>query len=360
LANNATVDNRAAGGDFCGAYTNGAFGNALVTTRVNPDVLHGWGVRPYDWQFGVSVQQQIIPRVAVDIGFNRRQWGNFFVTDNLAIGPTDFNTVQITAPSNANLPGGGGYPVSFLVRNGRSSLGATDNYYTSASDYGDWTAYWQGIDITLNGRMANGVTFSGGTSSGYGVRDNCQVTAKVPELLYGGFPGVSQQVSSCSYKEPWLTSARGIVSYTLPKIEVLVSASMRSTPNVVPDSGGTLVGTNGASLAGNVTLGGASIPGGLAPGVVLQNVNLVTQGQVYGERINSLDLRFAKILRYGRTRSNIGIDLYNLFNSNTGTAFNQTFDLATSGAGATPAGLFLRPTSVLNPRFVRFNVTVDF
>src|SRR5207249_7978905 len=58
LANNATVDNRSSGGDFCGAYSNGAFGNSLVTTRVNPDVLHGWGVRPFDWQYGVSVQQE--------------------------------------------------------------------------------------------------------------------------------------------------------------------------------------------------------------------------------------------------------------------------------------------------------------
>ena len=45
-------------------------------------------------------------------------------------------------------------------------------------------------------------------------------------------------------------------------------------------------------------------------------------------------------------------DLYNLFNANTGTAFNQAF----GSDGAT----WLRPTTILNPRFVRFNVTVDF
>ena len=38
---------------------------------------------PYDWQFGVAVQQQILPRVAVDVSYNRRWWGNFFFTDNL-------------------------------------------------------------------------------------------------------------------------------------------------------------------------------------------------------------------------------------------------------------------------------------
>jgi hypothetical protein len=55
-----------------------------------------------DWQFGVAIQQQIVPRVAVDISYNRRWWGNFFYTDNLAIGPQDFDQVTIAAPLNPN------------------------------------------------------------------------------------------------------------------------------------------------------------------------------------------------------------------------------------------------------------------
>jgi hypothetical protein len=63
-------------------------------------------------------------------------------------------------------------------------------------------------------------------------------------------------------------------------------------------------------------------------------------------------MRFGKLLRFGGTRANIGIDPYNLFNSNVGTTFNQAF----GADGAT----WLRPTAVLNPRFARFNVTFDF
>ena len=65
-----------------------------------------------------------------------------------------------------------------------------------------------------------------------------------------------------------------------------------------------------------------------------------------------MDARFGNILRFGGTEANIGIDLYNLFNSNIATGFNQGF--ATDGAS------LLRPTAVLNPRFARFNVTFDF
>ena len=43
------------------------------TTAVNPDVLHGWGTRNRDWQYGVSVQQEIAPRVAIEVSYNRRR-----------------------------------------------------------------------------------------------------------------------------------------------------------------------------------------------------------------------------------------------------------------------------------------------
>lgn len=352
LANNAAVDGRATGGDFCGPYSNSNFGNALAVTRFNPDVLHGSGVRPFDWQFGVSVQQEIVPRVSVDVAYSRRSWGNFFVTDNAALTAADFNAVTVTAPSNALLPGGGGYPVSFNVRNARTALGATDNYYTFAGDYGDVTYYWRGVDVTVNARVAGGLTISGGTTTGAGVRDNCAVTSKVPELLSLSFFLASQQSTSCAVNEPFLTTLRGLVSYTIPKIDVLLSSSFRSQANIQPDAGGVAVATNGASLGANTNF--FVVPGGLAPGEPFKAVNLVLPGQQYGERINGVDLRFGKILRFGRTRTNVALDLYNLFNKNTGTAYNQGYDAVTNGA------TWLRPTAIMNPRFVRFNVTVDF
>ena len=65
-------------------------------------------------------------------------------------------------------------------------------------------------------------------------------------------------------------------------------------------------------------------------------VNLALPGDVYPERLNTVDMRVSKILRFGRTRSNVGIDLYNLFNANTGTAFNGTFGQLTTTGSPTP------------------------
>jgi hypothetical protein len=357
LMNPAAQNNLASGGDSCGAWSNSNFGNPFVTTRVNPAVQHGWGVRNYDWQFGVGVQQQILEHVAVDISYNRRWWGNFFFTDNLALGPQDFDQVTITAPLNANLPGGGGYPVTFLTRNTRSPIGATDNYFTFASDYGNVTTYWHGVDAQVSARVANRLFAQAGMSGGRGVRDYCAVTNKLPELYTTAMAMfVNQQLGACAVSEDWLTSVRGLASYTIPRLEILVSSSFRSIPNTAPS--GNSVGSNGNSLSANYNVTSAILLAQtgrpLAPGQAFQTVNLLPQGHFFADRLNSVDVRFGKILKYGRTRTNIAIDLYNLFNSNTGTVFNQTYDPVTNGA------TWLAPTTVLNPRFARFNVTFDF
>ena len=163
-------------------------------------------------------------------------------------------------------------------------------------------------------------------------------------------------MGSCAISEDWLTSIRGLVSWTVPKIDVLVSGSFRSTPGVAPAGGS--VASNGNSLSANYNVSSAILQAQtgrpLTPGLAQQTVNLLLQGHTFPDTLNSLDVRFGKILRFGRTRTNVAIDLYNVFNSNTGTAYNQTYDPVTNGA------TWLAPTTVLNPRFARFNVTFDF
>jgi hypothetical protein len=209
----------------------------------------------------------------------------------------------------------------------------------------------------VNARLTNGLTIQGGATTGRGVRDTCEVQDRLPEatLAVPFGTGISL-VDACSVNEVWQTNFRAFASYTIPSVDVLVSAILRSQANAQPTTTQDAVASNGQSLNANydVTSGqvlaaiGRPLPGGAAT----QSVNIVLPGQVYGPRINSLDFRFAKVLRFGATRTNVGLDLYNLFNANTGTAFNQGFGVD----GAT----WLRPTTIMNPRFVRFNVTFDF
>jgi hypothetical protein len=141
----------------------------------------------------------------------------------------------------------------------------------------------------------------------------------------------------------------------VPKVDVLVSAIFRSQANAQP---GAAVGTNGSSRSATYRMTAAQFQAAtgrpLAPGLATQDVDLLLPGAVYGDRINVVDMRFAKILRFGKTRTNVGMDLYNLFNANTPTTYETVYDPATNGAR------WLQPTAVLLPRFMRFNVQVDF
>jgi hypothetical protein len=349
------LTNPAANGE-CGPWANQTFGKSTSGTVVNPKTLEGWGSRPYDWQMAVSVQQELMPRVSAEVSYNRRWWGNFYYTDNRAVGPADFDTVTITAPRNANLPNGGGTPVSFYVVKD-NKFGLFDNYFTFAKDYGDVTYYWQGLDYNVNARLPNGLNIQGGASTGHGVRDTCDVQAKLPEATFGVAAGTGiSQVDACAVNEKWQTNLRALASYTIPKVDVLVSAIMRSIANTLPQTDQNAVATNGLSLNANYDVTAAQVQAAigrpLPGGAATQSINLVRPGEVFGPRVNAVDMRFAKIVRVGRTRTNVGIDLYNIFNTNTGTAFNQNFGV--DGAQ------YLQEQTILNPRFLRFNATVSF
>jgi hypothetical protein len=315
-------------------------------------VLEGWGVRNSDWQFGVGVQHEILPRTSIDVSYNRRWWSNFFTTNNAALTSADWDQVTMAAPHHALLPGGGGYPVTFLVRNARQAVGVSDPYFTTDDDFGDETHYWHGVDVSFSTRLRQALFIQAGTSTGRGVNDTCEIeTARfgAPQVIINGQP-------TCAFSEPWLTQARGLVSYTVPKVDVLVSTIIRSQPNAQPAA--TTVATNGGSRIATYQmtpaqfLAATGMP--LRAGLAQQSVNLLAPGAVYGDRINVTDLRIAKVLKFGTKRMNVGMDLYNLFNANAGTTFETVFDVATVGAR------WMQPTAVLNPRAARFNVQLDF
>ena len=330
------------GGDTCAALGGNSLNFANVSdglTQVNPAILGGWGARADDWQFGVSVQQQLLPRVSVDVGYNRRWWGNFTVTDNLARSPEDFEAWVATAPLDSRLPGGGGYPVTQYAITPAAFARASRNYVTFDTDFGKArTNYWHGVDITVNARLRNGLVFQGGTSTGREVEDRCDTQMKID----------SPDPRNCRTVEPFLTTFRGLATYTIPKVDVLVSTSLRSLP---------APGLNASYLVPNSVVRaqlGRLPAGGTATGN--QTVQLLNSNQLYAEsRLTQVDMRFAKIFRLAGTRADFGVDLYNLFNVNTATNYDGSYDFGTSDGGG-----WLQPTSIVQPRFVRLNLTVNF
>jgi hypothetical protein len=340
--------------DTCSPLTGGNlnFGSVVPNTIVNPDVLSGWGVRNYNWNFGVSAQHAIVPRVSAEVQYNRRWWGNYLATINQLVGPSDYQTWTLPIPTNDKLPGGGGGTAQYVAITSEASARGSLSYQTRETDFADArTAYWHGVDVNVTARVADRLNLQMGTSTGRGVRNTCDLWQARPELQG------NNRADACAVTEPWLTSFRGLASYRVPKIDVQVSGTMRSTRTT---AGGDNA-SNGSSLSGNYQLPNSEVvkylgrlPAG-AQATGTTTVNIVVPSALYpSERRNQIDVRFAKILRLGDRRLDVGADIYNLLNANTATSFDQTYLFSNNGA------TYLNPTAIMAPLLVRFNATLTF
>ena len=350
LTNPLDQNNAAAGGDICGQIDNLQFGsNQLVGAQFDPDLLHGWGLRPSDWAFGVSVQQEIFPRASVEVGYYRRSFTMFStggtVTDNLVLTPGDLASYTITAPSDPRLPNGGGYTVGPLYDVNPNVFGQSNLLIESTKEVGDDTRVFDGVDVTVNVRGVRGFTFSGGTSTGKVVNDFCEIRASVPETMFFGANLFLNPY--CHQESPWQTAFRALATYTIPRIDVLVSGVYQDKPNVGTDQITSLL-ANYTLTPADQAAAAAQIGRPLTTPAASLTVNLLAPGEVYGPRIRQLDLSVKKVLRFGSSqRLTVGVDFYNLANNNVTLAFNPTFIPNAAGWQA--------PTSYMNPRVYRLN-----
>ena len=364
LVNPGASDSTAAGGDRCGALSNSNFGTLNPGFSYSNELLNG--LRPWDYQVGVALQQQVTTRVSVEVQWNKRWFDGYYVSRNTAISPSDWQAYNITAPTDSRLPDGGGYTVTGLHDITPSKFGQAQYQIQGAGNYGLNGAFqtWNGVDFTIAARAINGLTFQGGTSTGQTVQDICSATNAVPDFLQPSVPlaigvtvpglvplnGTQSGMAPgqyCHLASGYLTQFRGLGTYQVPKVDVEVSATFQSKP--------------GQQLAANYNMPAAQVAQflGRAPsgGVANVTVNLVTPGTMYGDRINQLDLRFSKLLRFGSTRTRISLDMYNSLNSAPVLTYIQTFNPAVA-AGAT--GAWLTPTSVLAARVMKIGASFDF
>jgi Carboxypeptidase regulatory-like domain len=354
------LNSSAANGE-CARMDNQNLGKAVFNRTFDPGFVTGWGTRPYNWSMGLSVQQEVVPRVSLTVSYNRNWWGNWYVVDNRATSAADYTPYSIYAPLDPRLPDGGGYTIDGLYNLVPTRVGQVDELAQSYKNIGDQTENWQGVDVSVAARLRNGLTLQGGTSTGRRLADGCDVRAKLPELgapdnglgsnssvtanvnaLGGGPYALSVRNPYCRIAEPYRTDFRGLVSYVVPKVDVQLAATWASIPG---DSlRADFVATNAWIAAGPQPLGRPLTGGNVT-------VNLIPPATLWGERRNNIDLRIAKIVRFGTTRAQVGVDVFNLLNADTITNYNYGF---------VAGGSWLTPTSITPARYARIGLQFDF
>jgi hypothetical protein len=322
---------RVANGE-CGPISNLNFGTANVDSNVDREVLRGWGKRPYNWSFDVALQRELVPRVSATVTYFRRWFGNFLVTDNLATAAADYTSFNLPLPADPRLPVSGtiaGYTNVVPAR-----FGQVNNLVTAASNYGKQTQRWNGVDLSIDARL-EAITVQGGISTGRESNDNCEIVAKLPEMLG------SNPAQYCQVDAAFMTQVKLLGAYTVPRVDVQVSATLQNIPGQEMQANWVVPNATVAPLLGRPLAGGAA------------NVTLALLPPFahLSDRVNQVDFRLAKILRFGTKRTQITFDMYNALNANTVQTFNASYN---------PTGAWRIPTAILPARVMKFSAQLDF
>jgi hypothetical protein len=327
---NPAANSRFPGQVACGPINNPLFGQvATRTTNYDPSIVEGWHVRPNNWEFQVSLQREIVPRVSVYGGYTRRWFGNQFATRNLNVSNADYTHYCVPVPRDSRLPGGGGGELCGLYDVNR--IIAPNNLIFSSSDIGGIEDVYDGFDLDVNARLGRGVLLSGGVSVGRERVNNCNLIDD-RSLSFGG----SRTEAYCDQRPPFHPQVKGQLAYPLPW-DISAAATFQSL--------------SGPQLSANYPLSNAIAAPSLGRPFtgVAPTIDLLPSGTLYGDRIYQTDLRITRAFRSGRTTIRPTVSIYNLFNSNAVQTYNNTFGPA-----------WLAPVVIMQSRFADIGVQVDF
>jgi hypothetical protein len=313
----------------CGAISNQNFGqNNPLATSYASDIMRGFGVRDYLWDFTTEVQRQLGSRLSLSGGYNHYwtdkpaqlfdpagvigAW-NTGVVHNLAVTPADYSPYCITAPLAPHLPGGGGYQVCGLYDISPAKFGQGVSVVMSPSDFGKRTRKSDFFNASLESHFGSDVQFGGSLDTGRTVEDNCFIVDSPQQLL------------NCHVVTPFKaqTMVKVHASYPLPggfvASGVLLNMSGISYAANYPAPNSAIAPSLGRNLAAcgtrSVCMATAMVP-------------LIPLETLFDPRRTQLDLRLSKLLSLSadkKLRMRVDLDVYNVLNSSAVLYANQTY-----------------------------------
>ena len=304
----------------CGDIDNIFFGQGNPNAiRWDPDVLTGY--RDGNWDFTTEVQHELFEGFSVttgyywnNAGYNSERNSKTRVTDNILVGPEDYDEYCVTAPTHPLLPGGGGYERCGLYDIKPEKFGQVQDLITRTELFGESVYNNHFFNVTIDGRMGNGVTLGGGFDTGKSTQDKCFVVDSPEQLL------------DCKVEFPFEAQTQFKLFGAVPlPADFLVSFAYQNL------SGADYGARRFYSNAEIETSLGRPLSGGLRG----KNIEIVTPCissqttarlcELVGDRISRLDFRMTKIINVDRFRFQINLDAYNLMNTSDVRSINNAF-----------------------------------
>jgi hypothetical protein len=292
--------------DEIGPSRNTAFGLASGSTSPDPALERG-----YNTLYNVGVQHQLSGRISIAAAYYHRAYSNLRWVNNLLLTHDDYSIVNIPDP-RAN-----GQTIAIYnldpakvgqVRSVDQNSDRNSNVYN-------------GFDVSMNARFGRGGTLIAGMSSGLGRSDSCEVED----------PNSLRFCDQSGLAIPFDKNFKLAGSYPLPW-DISASAVFQSVPGLPRNI--TYVVTRVQVPA--LTLSSVTVP-------------LSAPGEEYLPRLNQLDVKFGKTLRYRTTRIQPQLGIFNVTNEATVLSQNNSFGPALD-----------RVQSILDGRVVRLSVQIDF
>ena len=332
------------------------FGRLTVpTVQYDPALLNGWGKRGYNNEVTIAMQHQLADRVSVNGGYYRRTFGNQTIVDDLRYDASSYDSYCLTAPSDPDLPGGGGYKVCGVM-DLKPAVFAQNlparSLIRFSEDFGGETNLYQGFDVNLESRFRNGAFFKAGIAATARTFDNCNTLAAGVDALAAGSSEVyADGTTGCHREYGYRPDAKMSGSYTLPW-NVQLAGTYQFTRGIQTGGAGPSVL---ASWAVTNAVATQQI-GRNWTGVASRTVQLISEGKDYGKHnLNQVDLRLAKRFDMpGKARLRVDFDLYNVLNSSWPYTVNTAYSTSVTAAQ------WLRPTNALQHRFFKFGANISF
>ena len=322
----------------CGATGNAAFGTVRSLTRQDEEILRGFGNRAYMWQGSLAVEHEVRPGLGLNVGYFRTWYGNFQETDNILVGPEDFDSFCLTAPSDPRLPGGGGFEICDLSDVTPEKFRQVENVISLSDKFGDRSEIYDGVDATIRWRFGDGGLLQGGMNVGRTAFQCVVIDAPVP---------------FCNDSPPFQHNWKFSGAYPLPVWDIQVSGTIQLLPGSPIGAGG---GAGDARSAGATWVVSNDV---IAP--VLgrdlsqgsrgrQTVQLFANDHEFEEgRLKQIDIRISKSIDIGLGRVQGQFDLYNILNSSNVLAQNIRF-----------GPNYRNALQIIGARMVKFGLQLDF